>query len=117
MKLRACSFAQKIWSYLALAQTHLSPEHFLNVQRQLCNELILIFSLMAPLVPFMIRFFFGETLGSRRRILLRVSAQMAAGGRLFSKSLFTVRHVQLSLGAGGILFGPLGDDLKCPSVH
>lgn len=64
----------------ALAQTHLSPEHFLNVQRQLCNELILIISLMAPLVPFMTCLFFGETLGSRR-FLLRVFAQMAAGGR------------------------------------
>lgn len=80
-KLRACSFAQKNLGQFALAPTHLSPEHLLNVQRQLCNELILIFSFIAPLVPFVTHLFLGKTLVSRRMTVLRVSAQMAAGGR------------------------------------
>lgn len=49
--------------------------------------------------------------------LFRVFAQMAAGGRLFSKSPFMFRHIQISIHAGEILFGLLGDDLNCPSVH
>lgn len=69
----------------ALMLTRLSPEHFLNVQRQLCNELILIFSFIAPLVPLVTRLFLSKTLVSRRMTLLMVSDQMAAGAGYLAK--------------------------------
>lgn len=69
------------------------------------------------MVPLVTRLFSGKTLVSRRLTVLRVSAQVAAGGRLFSRNLFTFRHVQIPVQAGEILSGPLGDGLSLPSVH